>query len=38
MTGLVIFLIIVHICGVVVSSWLHRENLILAMLTGKKNV
>lgn len=26
----------VHVAGVVVSSWLHRENLVGAMLSGKK--
>lgn len=36
MTGVMIFLIIVHIGGVIVSSWVHKENLILAMITGKK--
>lgn len=36
MTGVMIFLIIVHLGGVIVSSWVHRENLILAMITGKK--
>lgn len=36
MTGVMIFLIIVHIGGVIVSSWVHKENLILAMVTGKK--
>ena len=36
--GALIFLIVIHICGVIVSSYLHRENLILAMITGKKKV
>jgi cytochrome b len=36
MTGFMLFLIIVHIGGVIVSSWVHKENLILAMITGKK--
>jgi cytochrome b len=29
-------LVIVHVCGVVASSFLHRENLVRAMLSGYK--
>lgn len=36
LVGVLIFLIAIHICGVIVSSYLHRENLILAMFTGEK--
>ena len=31
-----LFLIVIHVGGVIVSSLLHRENLVKAMLTGKK--
>ena len=36
MTGFMLVLIIIHICGALISSWLHKENLILSMITGKK--
>lgn len=37
MTGFIIFFVTVHIVGVVASSWNHKENLILGMITGRKN-
>jgi len=29
-------MVVIHLAGVVVSSWLHRENLVLSMITGWK--
>lgn len=31
-----LMLVIVHVCGAVASSYLHHENLIIAMITGNK--
>ena len=36
--NLTLLLIFIHVAGVIVSSWLHKENLVKAMLTGKKHL
>ena len=36
LTHFLIGLIVIHVAGVVFSSWRHRENLVSAMFTGKK--
>ena len=36
LVGILIFLAVVHIGGVLVSSYAHKENLIWAMITGRK--
>ena len=36
MTSFMIFLVIAHVGGVIVSSWIHKENLLVGMITGIK--
>ena len=36
MTSFMIFLVIAHVGGVIVSSWIHKENLLVGMITGRK--
>jgi len=38
LVNITVFFIILHFCGVIASSYVHRENLILAMITGNKNI
>jgi cytochrome b len=38
LVGILLFLAGLHVCGVIVSSYIHKENLILAMVTGNKKV
>ena len=34
--NLMLAVVAVHLCGVVLSSWLHKTNLVQAMVTGRK--
>ncbi|MEQ1601814.1 MAG: cytochrome B [Methylophilaceae bacterium] len=35
--NLMLAVVVVHIAGVAISSWLHRENLVRSMITGYKD-
>jgi len=37
LAGAMLAVVGVHLAGVAVASWLHRENLVASMLTGRKN-
>ena len=36
LVGFLIFLACLHICGVIASSYVHKENLVMSMITGYK--
>jgi cytochrome b len=38
LVGILLFLAALHVCGVIASSYIHKENLIWAMIIGKKKV
>ena len=38
LAGAMLAVVGVHLAGVAVASWLHRENLVASMLTGRKKV
>jgi cytochrome b len=38
LAGILITLVILHILGVIVSGYLHKENLVLPIITGRKKI
>jgi cytochrome b len=38
LVNVLIVLVVCHVAGVIYASWRHRENLVMSMITGKKDV
>jgi cytochrome b len=36
MASVMLAIVVIHVVGVIVASWAHRENLVVAMITGHK--
>jgi cytochrome b len=38
LVNILLMLVAFHIGGVILSSWRHRENLVMSMITGQKEI